>query len=94
MTGFLQQIGLDRGSAVLGLLNANRLATRIAVMITGIIQYFFCIRLVFEYDETSNRIVTTNLKRNHLVLYGKMIKGEFYVTNCTYRRRLVGFLQS
>ena len=62
LTTFLQQVGLELGSLlVLGLLSASKLATSMATIVPGMIQYFFCIKLVFGWDENSVQDVTANL---------------------------------
>ena len=61
-TTFLQHTGLDREFSLDPvLLRASKLATSMATMIPGMIQYFFCIRLVFGWDENNVQNVTANL---------------------------------
>jgi len=82
---FLQQVGLELDSLLVpGLLRANKLATKMATIVPGMIQYFFCIKLVFGWDENSVQNVTANL--NIMIREQKLIvtKGVFSGVNCQF----------
>ena len=81
---FLQQTGFGLDSVLVpGLLRASKLATRMATIIPGMIQYFFCIKLVFGWDETNAQNVTANLN----ILFGgsKLLMTTGHETGVKYR---------
>jgi hypothetical protein len=80
---FLQHVGLDSESTeLLGLPSANKLATSIPVIETGMIQYFFCIKLVFGWDENNVQNVTANLNIKTRPQKPILTKGMISVVNC------------